>query len=579
MADKKKKNQGVKPSSGKQKKSPKPSPSVEPAASSNGLLVTVVIVALVLAVAGIYMFAIKKPAQDTQDTIIEQAIEEDEPQVAAPKLVSDTAQLKPAPTDVSSEEEKSQPEQQATVSEETEPAQAGGAPAAGAPAGAAGLTAVPGRAVSLPEAPKVVEPLTKDQIPPRTVPAVPRTQGVTGVPSAQKYQHVTAQDLTGRRRANVPAPVTGTRPGDLTKQAYEQRLENAPEELGVDADTPLGYIALPDGGHQYIVYNEDESVARVLTISSDGSKSLREIGPEGRTISLDKDGVERNFEYTSVDDGSTQVTVTDEAGNIVEERVYNESGMLVEMTDASTDEEFTYKYQFEGGQPVSYVKLNEGGAEVQSGAIGEVPELQLNAMRFNTTAPVKSYTYIRDENDLISMVVENQGEPDEVIRRYDRDGRLVELEKKKTGVTYEYIYDENDIITQITVIDKDGTTKVLDPSDPDFGFLESETEQFDPIEFSRSILEHKNMLRYQQQNLLFKRANQATQYRSLPSADQIQNLRQQPDVPTAPPGANLPVTNPAGAVGGVATPPAAAPKAPARAPARAPSAGPSVPRR
>ncbi|MDX9702108.1 MAG: hypothetical protein RBU23_03585 [Candidatus Auribacterota bacterium] len=586
MADKKKnKNESF------SKKTPKPvntekttgsdySAPVPPAPSKSGnLLITVGLIAAVAAIAGILMFAKKETSVESQqETVAEQAgqAQTQSPQVPVASLTatqSQKAEVPAPPSQKQAEPEKNVTEEKTVKDTKTDqPAPATTAPV-GTPSAPAALTAAqPGTAVPAVHAgmsAPMVPALRTDQLASRNVAAMPRATGVSTA-ATQQYKHVTAQDFTGVSQPSVPRQIAQALPRDLAREAHQQRIAEVPEELGIDSNTPIGFIAMPDGGSQFIVYNDNQAVSKVFTINKDGSKNIREIDENGRVSSETTGDTTVTYSYTDLDNGNTLVAVSDESGEVTQRRVYNDSGILVEETDLLEDEKFTYTYVFEGGQPVSFVKMDARGAEVLSGSVGDISELRMQSFSGQTAGAVKSYTYIRGELGSVETVVENKDTPDEVVRHFDRNGRLTGLEKKKTGVKYSFQYGDDDSIIKITATEQDGTTREISPDDPDFSFLESETAQFDPIEFSKGIIDHHNIMQYYNQNMLYKRANQATQLPNLPTADQITNT---PGVPPSAPAVNLPPAGP-----GITTP-AGASSAPARAPARAPASAPSVPRR
>ena len=549
MSDKKKtKSDHVsKPASGAEKVT---SSATGSQSSSNGLFILGIIVVAIIAVAGIFLFSNKKSdteQEQQQQTVSEQPKESSTPQVPVASLTAEKPK-KQTTTQVKQPEMKTAEKKEST--EETDKPDDGSAPSQTV---APSLTATPsaGTAPAIPE----IKPVPRQ---------VPVTQRATAVPTrtvAQQYKHISAQDLTGGvRKPSVPRQLAQATPRELTNMAHQQRIAEVPDELGIDPDTPLGYVALPDGGQQFIIYGDNKTVSKIITLNKDGSKNIREMGDDGLVVSETTDDKALTYQYDKLDDGSTEVTVTDDNGQVTYRRTYNETGILVKENDVAEDDTFTYSYKFEGGQPVSFVKMDTNGAEVLSGAVSNSDKLSMQSLTFNATGATKSYTYIRGDAGTINMIVENKGTPDEVIRRFDQDGKLVSLEKKKTGSTYIYRYDDSGTVVKITVTDSEGNTKDVDPNDPEFAFLENETQQFDPIEFSKGILEHKNIMQYYNQNMLNKRVQQVTQPQQLPTANSLTTV---PGVPAKMPSANLPKAAPA-----------SAPKAPARAPGV-----PSIPRR
>jgi len=195
-------------------------------------------------------------------------------------------------------------------------------------------------------------------------------------------------------------------------------------------------------------------------------------------------------------------------------------------------------------------------------------------------AAVNSYTYIHNDKGNLVQVIENQNTENEVVRHFDDNSRLVKIEKKSTDTTYKYEYDEKNRISQINILIADGEERVLKPGDPEFDMLESETEHFDPVEFGKVIMEHRELMEMTGRNVLQQNVKDINSYKGLPSAKELNPVSAQPVKVEAPVAVSNPsVAVPAKAPSNPGAAASAAAKVPSRAPSRAPSRGPSVPGR
>ncbi|MEW6536146.1 MAG: hypothetical protein AB1454_11080 [Candidatus Auribacterota bacterium] len=478
----------------------------------------------------------KKPvAESTEEamktTLTEKKpVERKEPELPPAKMPEEPAQLSPAP---------------ATAGEGTEPS-------------GMGTTTL---AQSIPSQPAV----------PVNIPSANQLAGQVGASIPKTIKPLSARELTGAQRPDVlPEATRAAMKAKRERLMTEQQISEMPEELISERPEAIGQAFLPDGSRKFMVFDEEGNTTKVVTISKDGEKSTSIVGQDGKVTSMTVNETVENYSYETLPDGSTLVTVTDEAGILIETREYNDRNLLVSITD-DAGESLMYKYTFEGETPVAYSVIDAQEQVVDSGDYNSLNNVQLSNLVVSGKSTAKTFNYEYDENGTLTRIIENKDTESEVIRDLDENKNLISLKKTGQKLSYDYEYDAQNELVKITIHEADGTVRVIDKTDPDFDMMKSETEVFDPIKFSDMMREQQNLKQYRDQNLLNQELQKTLQYKAMPSAQDLQQPVTAPAVPVTVPGVDTVNTPTAG------TSPAGV-SAPAK-PATPPSGGVSVPKR
>lgn len=370
---------------------------------------------------------------------------------------------------------------------------------------------------------------------------------------AKNLRPITARELTGVKRPVVPQVPKAVMDAKREKLFTEQELAEIPPELASEKPEAVGQAILPGGKRIFVVYDTNKRPVKVVEVTKDGQKTIKEIGPDSRVFSITKNNRKVILSYTKKADGTTEVVFKGENGAVVERRIYNDAGLLVESTNENGTP-MTYQYIFDRGVPVSYSLVTKEGKVLEQGKVTDSNAFNLNELTFLGTPSTKAYAYEYNNDGTVARIIENKGNDDEVVKELDRSQRLISLKKKKTGVTYKFQYNAQGEIVRIIVVEADGTTKTIEATDPDFALIKNEADLFDPIAFSEMIRAQQMFKEYTDQNLMNTQLDKSLQYKKLPTAQELKGPAQAvpAQVPSrqpagVSPGATRPAQAPAGA--------------------------------
>ena len=496
------------------------------------------------------------------------------PEPAKPVVEKKKAEVKPQKVEVKKEEEKKavveKKETKKAVKKETKKAVTKGGGGATSPVQYLPASQVPVKPITAPDL-KAVQP--------SKAPTVYKG----GAAAPKTYNHVTAEMLTGKKPAKLPESIRIQQKAEKEMEDIQKSMGSFPNEVGMDKSNPIGQITLANGIKVFIEYDKNNSPIKVAYLYKDGKKVVKALDKNGRAETIIIDGKKMSVKYTDKPEGQTEISFIDSKGNVFERRLYSENGLILELENKQTGRTYRYNYEFEEGIAVSYTKTDSSGKRIAQGDISDIEDIHMKTFFFSSgtgEGAVRSFTYMHDDKGRVVKIIENQNTDNEIVRFLDDKSRLVKLQKKSTGVVYEYKYDDQNRLAQITVTNADGETRVLKPGDPEFDIFESETEQFDPVEFGKTIMEHRQLMDMTDRNVLQQNVNEIKSYKGLPSAQEMNSSSAKPVKVEAPSAVSSPsVSIPVRAPSNQATSAAAASRVPAKAPARIPSKGPSVPGR